>query len=106
MLQPVLSPGYGFTAIIVAFVGRLHPLGIVVASLLMSELYLGGESAQLELQLPASVSGLFQGSLLFFLLAAELFIHFRVRRVRRSTAGVAVAVPGPRIDAAPGSEHA
>jgi len=52
MLTPEISPGYGFAAIIVAFVGRLHPLGIVLASLLMSELYLGGESAQIELQLP------------------------------------------------------
>jgi simple sugar transport system permease protein len=82
LLQPVISPGYGFAAIIVAFVGRLHPIGIVLASLLMSALYLGGESAQIELQLPASVSGLFQGALLFFLLAAELFIHFRLRRLR------------------------
>jgi len=82
LLQPVISPGYGFAAIIVAFVGRLHPVGIVLASLLMSALYLGGESAQIELQLPASVSGLFQGALLFFLLAAELFIHFRLRRLK------------------------
>jgi len=82
MLQPVISPGYGFTAIIVAFVGRLHPIGIVFAALLMAALYLGGESAQIELQLPASVSGVFQAVLLFFLLAAELFIHFRLRRVR------------------------
>jgi ABC-type uncharacterized transport system permease subunit len=81
-LQPVISPGYGFAAIIVAFVGRLHPAGVVLASLLMSALYLGGESAQIELQLPASVSGLFQGGLLFYLLAAELFIGFRLRRVR------------------------
>jgi ABC-type uncharacterized transport system permease subunit len=84
MLQPVISPGYGFAAIIVAFVGRLHPVGIVLASLLMSALYLGGESAQVELQLPASVTGLFQGTLLFFLLAAELFIHFRLRSVARA----------------------
>jgi ABC-type uncharacterized transport system permease subunit len=84
LLQPIISPGYGYAAIIVAFVGRLHPLGIVLSSLLMSLLYLGGESAQLDLQLPASVSGLFQGALLFFLLAAELFIHFRPRWVRRS----------------------
>jgi ABC-type uncharacterized transport system permease subunit len=82
VLQPVISPGYGFAAIIVAFVGRLHPAGVVLASLLMSALYLGGESAQIELQLPASVSGLFQGGLLFYLLAAELFIGFRLRRVR------------------------
>jgi general nucleoside transport system permease protein len=83
MLQPIISPGYGFAAIIVAFVGRLHPLGIVLASLLMSALFLGGESAQVELQLPSSVTGLFQGTLLFFLLAAELFIHFRLRAVPR-----------------------
>ncbi|HEY4973934.1 MAG TPA: ABC transporter permease [Steroidobacteraceae bacterium] len=83
MLQPVVSPGYGFAAIIVAFLGRLHPVGVVLASFLMSALYLGGESAQMELQLPASVSGLFQGVLLFYLLAAELFIGFRLRRVRR-----------------------
>jgi simple sugar transport system permease protein len=91
MLQPVISPGYGFAAIIVAFVGRLHPLGIVLASLLMSALFLGGESAQVELQLPASVTGLFQGTLLFFLLAAELFIQFRLRPVTPATP----AVPRP-----------
>jgi simple sugar transport system permease protein len=92
MLQPIISPGYGFAAIIVAFIGRLHPMGIVLGSLLMSALYLGGESAQVELQLPSSVTGLFQGSLLFFLLAAELFIQFRLRRVRRSP----VALPAVR----------
>jgi simple sugar transport system permease protein len=84
MLQPIISPGYGFAAIIVAFVGRLHPFGIVLAALLMSALFLGGESAQVELQLPSSVTGLFQGTLLFFLLAAELFINFRLRAVPRT----------------------
>ena len=79
-LLPTLSPGYGFAAIIVAFVGRLHPVGIVFASLLMSLLYLGGESAQLNLALPSAVTGLFQGTLLFCLLAADVFIHYRVRR--------------------------
>jgi general nucleoside transport system permease protein len=96
MLQPVVSPGYGFAAIIVAFVGRLHPLGVVLASLLMSALYLGGESAQMELQLPASVSGLFQGALLFYLLAAELFIGFRLRRVHRATAALPAAAAAAR----------
>jgi simple sugar transport system permease protein len=81
-LLPSLSPGYGFAAIIVAFVGRLHPVGIVFASLLMSLLYLGGESAQLDLALPSAVTGLFQGALLFFLLAADVLIHYRVRVVR------------------------
>jgi len=81
LLSPAISPGYGFAAIIVAFVGRLHPVGVVLASLLMSALYLGGEAAQIELQLPASVTSLFQGVLLFYLLAADLFITFRLRRV-------------------------
>ena len=77
-------PGGGWIgAIIVAFIGRLHPVGIVLAALLMSLLYLGGESVQLELQLPAAVTGLFQGMLLFYLLAADLFVGFRLRRVPR-----------------------
>jgi ABC-type uncharacterized transport system permease subunit len=78
-LLPSMSPGYGFAAIIVAFVGRLHPFGIVLASLLMSLLYLGGEAAQIGLALPSAITGLFQGLLLFFLLAADVFIDFRLR---------------------------
>ncbi len=78
-LQPSISPGYGFAAIIVAFVGRLHPLGVVLASLLMSLLYLGGETAQMQLALPSAVTGVFQGMLLFYLLAADLFIDFRLK---------------------------
>ena len=81
-LLPIISPGYGFAAIIVAFVGRLHPVGIVFASLLMSLLYLGGEAAQMQLALPSSVTGLFQGTLLLFLLASDVFIHYRLRVVR------------------------
>jgi simple sugar transport system permease protein len=81
-LLPSASPGYGFAAIIVAFVGRLHPPGIVLASLLMSLLYLGGESAQVNLALPSAVTGLFQGTLLFFLLAADVFIHYSLRVAR------------------------
>jgi simple sugar transport system permease protein len=82
-LLPSVSPGYGYAAIIVAFVGRLHPLGILLASLLMSLLYLGGESAQMDLGLPSAVTGIFQGLLLFFLLASDLFIHYRIRIRRR-----------------------
>jgi simple sugar transport system permease protein len=82
-LLPSMSPGYGFAAIIVAFVGRLHPLGILLASLLMSLLYLGGESAQVTLALPSAVTGLFQGTLLFFLLAADVLVNYRVRLGRR-----------------------
>lgn len=77
-LSMPVSPGYGFAAIIVAFVGRLHPIGILFASLLMALLYLGGESAQMELSLPSAVSGVFQGLLLFFLLASDVLINFRL----------------------------
>ena len=86
-LLPSISPGYGFAAIIVAFVGRLHPLGILLASLLMSLLYLGGESAQMGLALPSAVTGLFQGTLLFFLLAADVFINYRLRIARAPARG-------------------
>jgi simple sugar transport system permease protein len=81
--MPSMSPGYGFAAIIVAFVGRLHPFGIVLASLLMSLLYLGGEAAQISLALPSGITGLFQGTLLFFLLAADVCINFRIGVVPR-----------------------
>ena len=80
-LQAQISPGYGFAAIIVAWIGRLHPFGIVLGALLMSLLYLGGESAQMQMALPSAITGLFQGLLLFYLLAADLFITFRVRNV-------------------------
>ncbi|HTH60158.1 MAG TPA: ABC transporter permease [Paraburkholderia sp.] len=79
-LQATWSPGYGFTAIIVVFVGRLSPVGIVLASLLMALLYLGGEAVQTSLQLPQALSGVFQGLLLFCLLGADLFVNYRVRR--------------------------
>jgi general nucleoside transport system permease protein len=78
-LLPSMSPGYGFAAIIVAFVGRLHPAGIALASLLMSLLYLGGESAQMNLGLPSAVTGLFEGTLLFFLLGADVLVNYRPR---------------------------
>lgn len=77
-LLPVVSPGYGFAAIIVAYVGRLHPAGILLASLLMALLYLGGESAQMNLDLPAAITGLFQGILLFILLGTDVLINYRV----------------------------
>jgi general nucleoside transport system permease protein len=92
-LLPSASPGYGFAAIIVAFVGRLHPLGIVFASLLMSLLYLGGESAQINLAMPSAVTGLFQGTLLFFLLAADVFIHYRLRVARGPARGARLVDP-------------
>ncbi|MDO6563661.1 ABC transporter permease [Amphritea sp. 1_MG-2023] len=78
-LIPQISPGYGYAAIIVAFLGRLHPLGILLASLLMALLYMGGEMAQISLGLPLALTGLFQGMLLFYLLACDVLISFRIR---------------------------
>jgi ABC-type uncharacterized transport system permease subunit len=72
-----ISPGYGFAAMIVAFLGRLNPIGIFFSSLLMSLLYLGGEQAQQYLNLPSSISKVFQGLLLFFLLGSDVFVYFR-----------------------------
>ncbi len=82
-LSPTISPGYGFAAIIVAFVGRLHPLGILFGGLLLSLLYLGGESVQMTLNVPAALARTFQGGLLFFLLAADMLIAYRVSVRRR-----------------------
>ena len=78
-LTPYVPVGYGFAAIIVAFVGRLHPVGVVFAAVLMSMFYIGGELAQSRLGLPKSITGVFQGLLLFALLAADTLIHYRVR---------------------------
>jgi simple sugar transport system permease protein len=82
----VVSPGYGFTAIIVAFLGRLHPLGIVIAALLIALSYIGGDAAQMTMNLPVAVSSVFQGMLLFFLLACEVLIRYRVRLSLRAAA--------------------
>jgi len=78
-LQPIISPGYGFAAIIVAFLGRLHPVGVLLASLLMSLMYLGGESLQMDLNLPLAVTGVFQGMLLFYVLGSDVLIRYRIR---------------------------
>ncbi len=80
-----VSNNYGFAAIIVAFVGRLNPVGIFFASLLMALLYLGGEQAQQILNLPSSISKVFQGMLLFFLLGADVFVGYRLRWSRAET---------------------
>lgn len=78
--------GYGFTAIIVAFLGRLNPIGIVLAGLLMALTYIGGDIAQSQLQLPAAAIQVFQGMLLFFLLAFDLFTSYRLRFGRAEVA--------------------
>lgn len=78
-LTPNISPGYGFTAIIVAYIGRLHPLGALFAGLLLALTYLGGETAQITLNLPVAVTGVFQGLLLFFLLACDVLINYHIQ---------------------------
>lgn len=78
-----ISAGYGFAALIVAYLGRLNPIGIFLASLLMSLLFIGGEQAQQVLATPYSISKVFQGLLLFFLLASDVFINFRPRFSRK-----------------------
>jgi len=100
-LTPHVPAGYGFAAIIVAYVGRLHPVGIVFAGVLMSMFYIGGELAQSRMGLPKSLTGVFQGLLLFTLLACDTLIAYRVRWVRRASAQAAAQAAAP-AGAAPG----
>ena len=90
-LTPYVPVGYGFAAIIVAFVGRLHPVGIVLSGILMSMFYIGGELAQSRMALPKSITGVFQGLLLFTLLACDTLVHYRLRWQRRVAAPAAAA---------------
>ena len=78
-LQPGFSPGYGFTAIIVAFLGRLHPLGILVAALFLALTFIGGEQAQISIKVPLDLTKVFQGILLFYVLACDSLILYRIR---------------------------
>jgi simple sugar transport system permease protein len=78
-LTPYVPVGYGFAAIIVAFVGCLHPVGMVFSAILMSMFYIGGELAQSRLGLPKSLTGVFQGLLLFSLLACDVLMNYRLR---------------------------
>ena len=93
-LRPIISPGYGFTAIIIAFLGRLNPLGIVAAGLVLALTYLGGEAAQISVGLSDKVARVFQGMILFFVLACDTLIHYRIRLV----AEPAVRGEGARAD--------
>lgn len=77
-LTPSVSPGYGFAAIIVAYVGRLHPVGVVFSSFIMALFYIGGELSQSRLGMPNAITGVFQGILLFSLLACDVLIHYRL----------------------------
>nr|WP_315849216.1 ABC transporter permease [uncultured Rhodoferax sp.] len=86
-LTPYVPAGYGFAAIIVAYVGRLHPVGMVFSALLMSMFYIGGELAQSRLGLPKSLTGVFQGLLLFSLLACDTLVNYRLKWVKSAATG-------------------
>jgi ABC-type uncharacterized transport system permease subunit len=80
-MSPAFPTNYGFTAIIVAFLGRLNPLGVVIAGIVLAITFVGGEVAQTTMRLPNAATGLFQSMMLFFLLAGDILIHYRVKRV-------------------------
>lgn len=85
-LTPNVSPGYGYSAIIVAYLGRLHPAGAIISAVFLAILYMGGDLAQIEMGIPIAVVGMFQGVLLFFLLACDFFIRYRIVPSREKTA--------------------
>ena len=78
-LQPQISPGYGFAAIIVAFLGRLNPIGVLFAGLLLALSYIGGEAVQISLGISDKIARVFQGILLFSILACDTLILYRIR---------------------------
>jgi general nucleoside transport system permease protein len=82
-LQPGLSPGYGFTAIIVAFLGRLNPIGCLIAGLFLALTFIGSENAQILLRLPLDMTRVLQGLLLFFVLACDMLLLYRPRLIAK-----------------------
>jgi ABC-type uncharacterized transport system permease subunit len=74
--------GYGFTAIIVSFLGRLHPIGCLIAGIVLADTYVGGQLAKTSVHIPDSTAGIFQAMMLFFILASDIFVRYRVRIVR------------------------
>lgn len=80
-MVPQFPTNYGFTAIIVAFLGRLHPIGIVLAGVVLAITFVGGEVAQTTIGLPNAAVGIFQAMMLFFLLAGDILVRYRFRRV-------------------------
>ncbi|MBO0904413.1 ABC transporter permease [Jiella sonneratiae] len=99
-MVPQFPTGYGYTAIIVAFLGRLNPLGILLAALVLALTYVGGESAQTTIGLPSAATGVFQAMMLFFLLAADILVRYRI------VSGRAAAASAPHAAAAKEAEPA
>jgi simple sugar transport system permease protein len=87
-LDPGVSSGYGFTAIIVAFLGRLNPVGILIAGLFLALTFIGGEGAQISMKVPLDVTKVFQGILLFYVLACDSMIVYRIRLLRTAQKAV------------------
>ena len=78
--------GYGFAAIIVAFLGRLHPIGVLIAGIVLAVTYVGGQVAQTTVRIPNSTAGIFQAMMLFFILASDILVRYRLRIVRGNRA--------------------
>jgi simple sugar transport system permease protein len=85
--------GYGFTAIIVAFLGRLHPVGVLIAGVVLAITFVGGQVAQTTVKIPNATAGIFQAMMLFFILASDILVRYRVRFVSSNKA-TAIAAPG------------
>ncbi|MGI9353504.1 MAG: ABC transporter permease [Rhizobiaceae bacterium] len=88
-MVPQFPTGYGFTAIIVAFLGRLHPIGIILAGIILAVSYVGGEIAQTSLGLPNAAAGIFQAMMLFFLLATDILVKYRLKLGSSANTGAA-----------------
>jgi simple sugar transport system permease protein len=87
-MVPGFPTNYGFTAIIVAFLGRLNPIGCLIAGFVLAVTFVGGEVAQQSLGLPKAATGIFQALMLFFLLAGDILVRYRLRRTARQPAEV------------------
>ena len=74
--------GYGFTAIIVSFLGRLNPIGVFFAGLILAVTYVGGQVAQTVVHVPEATAGIFQATMLFFILASDILVRYRLRIIR------------------------
>ena len=87
--------GYGFTAIIVSFLGRLHPIGVFLAGLILAVTYVGGQVAQTVVHVPNATAGIFQATMLFFILASDILVRYRVRVIREAPRAKAAAAGAP-----------
>ncbi|MER0236991.1 ABC transporter permease [Fulvimarina sp. MAC8] len=99
-MVPQFPTGYGYTAIIVAFLGRLNPLGILIASFVLALTYVGGENAQTAIGLPNAAAGVFQALMLFFLLGVDILASYRLKRSAPAKAAVETRSTATNVEAA------